>query len=217
VSATLYSYFRSSASWRVRIALAVKAVPVSIVPVHLLRDGGEQHRAEFLTLNPQGLVPCLVENGQVLTQSAAICEYLDERYPEPPLLPRDALERARVRGLAQAIACDIHPLDNLRVLRYLRRTLEQEQDRVDAWYRHWIEVGFAAVEAELARAPQGAYCWGDAVTLADVFLVPQVANARRKDVDLAPFPRIVQIDARLSALPAFAAAVPERQPDYSEG
>lgn len=217
MATTLYAYFRSSASWRVRIALAYKDLPYELVPVHLLRDGGEQNGAAFRALNPQGLVPCLVEDGRVLTQSLAICEYLDERHPQPPLLPASAADRAQVRALSQAIACDIHPLDNLRVLQYLRHALGQSKDRVDAWYRHWIEVGFQALETELVRAGAGRHCFGDAVTLADICLVPQVANARRLAVDLAHFPSIVRIDAHLTALPAFVASAPARQPDFSEG
>jgi maleylacetoacetate isomerase len=217
LAATLYAYFRSSASWRVRIALAVKGLPAQIVPVHLLREGGEQNAAAFRAINPQGLVPCLVEDGRVLTQSLAICEYLEERHPEPPLLPAAPADRAQVRAFAQAIACDIHPLDNLRVLQYLRHELGQPKEHVDAWYRHWIEVGFRALETELGRGGADRYCFGESVSLADVCLVPQVANARRLAVDLAPFPAIVSIDAHLSALPAFMSSAPSRQPDFSEG
>jgi maleylacetoacetate isomerase len=217
MTAVLYSYFRSSAAWRARIALAWKSVPVSIAPVNLRGpDGGEQRSPEFLALNPQGLVPCLVEDGHVIAQSTAICEYLEERYPTPPLMPASPLERARVRALAQAIACDIHPLDNLRVLQYLRHRLGHTQDQIDEWYRHWIEVGFRAIEAGLEQLPGARYCCGSAVTLADVFLVPQVANARRVNLDLAPFPRIRDVEQRLLALPAFADTAPTRQPDYSE-
>jgi maleylacetoacetate isomerase len=183
----------------------------------LLRDGGEQHSPGYLAVNPQGLVPCLIEDGQVIAQSVAICEYLEERYPQPPLLPSGALERARVRALVQTIACDIHPLNNLRVLQYLRRPLGHTREQTDQWYRHWIDVGFAALESELASSATGDYCFGQCVSMADVFLVPQVANARRLEVDLGRYPRIAAIDARLSALPAFAQAVPARQADYSEG
>lgn len=218
MTAVLYSYFRSSASWRVRIALAWKSVPASIAPVDLRGpDGGEQRSPEYLALNPQGFVPCLVEDGQVITQSVAICEYLEERYPQPPLLPADPLARARVRALVQSIACDIHPLDNLRVLQYLRHSMGQSQDRIDQWYRHWIEAGFGALEAGLSQNADGGYCCGGALSMADVFLVPQVANARRFAVDLGPFPRIRAIEARLLELPAFADTAPTRQPDYSEG
>jgi maleylacetoacetate isomerase len=216
VGLALYSYFRSSASWRVRIALAVKGLPAQILPVHLLKEGGQQHAPQFRALNPQELVPCLVDEGRVIAQSVAICEYLEETHPEPPLLPAAPPERARVRALVQAIACDIHPLNNLRVLQYLRHEMRHGKEEVDAWYRHWIEVGFAALETELTRSATGPTCVGTALTLADVFLVPQVANARRLQVDLAPYPRIVALDAQLSALPTFRAAAPERQPDYSE-
>lgn len=210
---TLYTYFRSSAAWRVRIALALKGLDYAAVPIHLLRDGGQQHGADYRALNPAGLVPALVDDGATLTQSLAICEYLDERHPEPALLPADALGRARVRALALAVACDIHPINNLRVLQYLKGTLGHGQDEADAWYRHWIEVGFASIEAELARLGSERHCYGDAVTLADVCLVPQVFNARRFKVDLAAYPRIAAIDAHLAALPAFADTAPARQAD----
>lgn len=213
----LYSYFRSSASWRVRIALAWKGLGAQTVPVHLLRDGGQQHAAPYRAINPQGLVPCLIDDGHAITQSVAICEYLEETHPLPALLPAGALERARVRALVQAIACDIHPLNNLRVLQHLRHELGQNKEQVDAWYRHWIDVGFAALETELLRDPVADTCCGGAVTLADVFLVPQVANARRLQVDLARYPRIAAIEAHLLTLPAFQASAPERQPDFVPG
>lgn len=212
----LYSYFRSSASWRVRIVLGWKSVSAQIVPIHLLRDGGQQHSPDYLAVNPQGLVPCLTVQDQTIAQSVAICEYLEECHPQPPLLPASALERARVRALVQTIACDIHPLNNLRVLQYLRRSLGHTREQTDTWYRHWIEVGFAALETELTRTASGDYCCGSSVSMADVFLVPQVANARRLHVDMSRYPRIVAIDARLNELPAFADAAPERQVDYAQ-
>jgi maleylacetoacetate isomerase len=212
---TLYSSARSSASWRVRIALAWKRLPVQMAYVNLRRDGGEQHTAAFRARNPHGLVPFLDDSGTVITQSVAICEYLEECHPLPPLLPPDPQARAQVRALVHAIACDIHPLNNLRVLRYLARELGHAQQATDAWYRHWIETGFAPLEEQLAQRASGRYCCGDAVSLADVFLAPQVLNARRFEVDLAPYPRIVQIDAALNALPAFADTAPARQADYS--
>jgi maleylacetoacetate isomerase len=206
---TLYEYYRSSASFRVRIALNFKQVTVERVEIHLLRDGGEQHGAAFRAINPQGRVPCLVlDDGTTLIQSPAILEWLEETYPQPPMLPRDTIARARVRALAALIACDIHPLNNTSVLGYLKNNLEQSSAAVEAWYAHWIEVGFAALE-QMVGAP---YCCGDAVTLADVMLVPQVANARRFKVDLAPFPRIVAIEQACLALQPFADARPEAQP-----
>ena len=207
---TLYGYWRSSASYRVRIALAVKGLDYEQVPINLAQ--GAQGGVGFRLLNPQGLVPYLIDDTAGLNQSLAIIEYLDEVYPNPPLLPADALGRARVRAAALQIACDIHPLNNLRVLRYLKVELGQEQDVVDAWYRHWVELGFAALE-ELAEGATGAYLFGDAVTLADVCLVPQMWNARRLQADIARFPKLVAIDTRLNALPAIRAASPERQAD----
>ncbi|SPE20537.1 putative maleylacetoacetate isomerase [Burkholderiales bacterium] len=213
---TLYSYARSSAAWRVRIALAWKAVAVHTVPVHLLHGGGEQHSPPYRAINPQGLVPCLLDDGVAIAQSVAICEYLEERYPQPALLPRGHLERAQVRSLVHAIACDIHPLNNLRVLQYLKATLGRSPQEVDDWYRHWIHVGFASLEAEFTRSGSQQYCVGGAVSMADVFLVPQVFNARRLKIDLTDYPRIVAIDAALSKLPAFADTAPSKQPDFVE-
>jgi len=206
----LYGYPMSSASYRVRIALALKGIEVTEVTKQLRR--GEQRAKEFLEINPQGFVPVLgLDDGRALTQSLAIIEYLDELYPQPALLPATPLERAHVRALALMIACDIHPLNNLRVLRYLEGTMGEAQSVRDAWYRHWIEVGFEALEAALARDPErGRFCCGDAPTLADVCLVPQVFNARRYSVDLAPYPRIVATDAACHELTAFAAAAPEK-------
>jgi maleylacetoacetate isomerase len=210
----LYTYWRSSAAFRVRIALNLKGLAWESVPRHLLRDGGEQRRADYLALNPQGLVPALDHDGTLVTQSFAICEYLEEIQPEPRLLPGDAAARAQIRAMALAVACDIHPLNNLRVLRYLRGELRQEDDAVNRWARHWITQGFEALEELIARnSVDGLHCHGAAVTLADVFLLPQVFNARRVELDLGPYPRIRTIAAHLEALPAFAAARPERQPD----
>jgi maleylpyruvate isomerase len=209
----VYEYFRSSAAYRLRIALNLKKLSPERVFVHLRK--GNQRAEEYLAKNPQGLVPALeLDDGTVLTQSLAIIEYLDERYPEPPLLPRDPLERACVRSFALQIACDIHPLDNLRVLTYLLNTMGVSKEQKDGWYKYWIDVGFEALETELARSRSNArYCFGDAPTLADVCLVPQMANARRMNVDLAPYPTLVRIEGALNELPAFAAALPERQPD----
>jgi maleylacetoacetate isomerase len=208
----LYSYWRSSAAYRVRIALHWKGLPFETVATNLGK--GEQRGADFLGLNPQGLVPALEDDGQVLAQSLAILEYLEETHPDPPLLPRDPVGRAQVRSLALAIACDIHPLNNLRVLNYLKGPLGQPQASVDAWYRHWIHEGFRGLEALARRSGgDGAHLYGSSVTLADVCLVPQLYNARRFEVDLAPFPTLVAIGRALEALPAFAAARPETQPD----
>ena len=208
----LYGYFRSSAAYRVRIALALKGLAYEYLAVHLRK--GEQSAAAYLQVNPNALVPVLVDDRGTFTQSLAIIEYLDERYPEPPLLPRAPEARSRVRAIALAIACDVHPLDNLRVLRYLMRTLGASEQAKDAWYRHWIEVGLAALEAQLAREPAtGEFCHGDAPTLADCCLVPQLANARRAGIRLVAYPTLTRIEATCNALPAFAAAAPERQPD----
>jgi maleylpyruvate isomerase len=210
----LYDYFRSSAAYRVRIALNLKGVvPDERTYVHLRM--GNQRAQDYLALNPQGLVPALaLDDGRVLTQSLAIVEYLDETHPEPPLLPSDAEGRARVRGIALQIACDIHPLDNLRVLNYLIGTLGVSREQKDGWYRYWIDVGFEALEKSLARdVATGRFCHGDAPTLADVCLVPQMANARRFSIDLSPYPTLRSIEAACNALPAFADAAPAKQPD----
>ena len=210
----LHTYWRSSAAYRVRIALALKGLEYESVPRHLLRDGGEQRRPDYLALNPQGLVPALEDDGVVVTQSLAICEYLEERFPQPPLLPVIARDRAAVRAMALAVACDIHPLNNLRVLQYLRSELGQDDAGVARWARHWIASGFEALEQLVARrSGDGRYCFGSSVTLADVCLVPQVANARRVQLDLAPWPRILAVTGHLESLPAFAAARPDAQPD----
>ena len=207
----LYTYFRSSAAYRVRIALNLKALPYEMVAIHLTKDGGQQHKPEFHALNPQERVPALVlSSGEVLTQSLAIIEYLDEIEPEPSLLPADALERAKVRAIAQAVACDIHPLNNLIALQYLKRALKHEQADIDTWYHHWVIEGFKAIEAMIRPAP---YACGAHVTLADVCLIPQVFNARRLKVPLDAFPRIVAVETACLKLPAFDRARPENQPD----
>jgi len=210
----LYGYFRSSAAYRVRIALNLKGIAWESVPVHLTREGGEQHKPDYVAINPQKLIPSIDDDGRVLTQSLAIVEYLDETRPEPPLLPADAAGRARVRALAQAIACDIHPINNLRVLAYLTGTLGIGEDAKLNWYRHWVAEGFEAIERLLsAGAGTGRFCHGDAPGLADVCLVPQVFNARRFGLDLAPYPTITRIDAACLVLDAFDRARPEKQPD----
>ncbi len=209
----LYDYFRSSAAYRVRIALNLKGLAAERVFVHLRH--GAQRDEEYLALNPQGLVPTLVtEGGDVLTQSLAIVEWLDETFPQAPLLPSDATGRARVRSLAQAIACDIHPLDNLRVLNYLTGTLGVSEAQRVGWYKYWIDVGLEALEARLAREKEtGRFCHGDMPTVADICLVPQLANARRVAFDFAPYPTLMRIESACNLLPAFADAAPGKQPD----
>jgi maleylacetoacetate isomerase len=210
----LFSYFRSSAAWRVRIALAYKGVPHGTVPVHLVRDGGQQHSDSYRELNPQGLVPVLEDDGQAYAQSLAIIEYLEETHPEPPLLPPDFAGRARVRQMALGIACDIHPLQNLRVLNYLRGPLAQGDGPVADWVRHWIAEGFRSLEELARRLGDGRHhLYGGSVTMADACLVPQMYNARRWHLDLKPYPALVAIDAHLMTLPAFSTTRPEAQPD----
>jgi len=210
----LYSYFRSSASFRVRIALNLKGLAYETLPVHLTRSGGEQFVPQFRTLNPDALVPVLEDDGRVLTQSLAIIEYLDETHPEPPLLPGDALERAYVRSFALGIACEIHPLNNLRVLRYLVHTLAASEDAKNAWYRHWVEQGLAALEARVvAERRSGRHVLGDAVTMADVLLVPQVFNAQRFDCRLDHVPTLMGIFENCMQLAAFVESQPSVQPD----
>lgn len=209
----LYTYFRSSAAFRVRIALGLKGLKYQPAFVQLAE--GAQKDADYLALNPQGLIPALETDGKILSQSLAIIEYLDETHPEPPLLPADPVDRARVRAMAQMIACDIHPLNNLRVLKYLGGPLEQSDEAIAIWYRHWINEGFAALEELVARhGGDGGYCFGDNATIVDCLLVPQMWNARRFETDMAPFPRLRQIDARLQEVDAFRDAAPENQPDF---
>ena len=207
----LYSYFRSSAAYRVRIALNFKGMTYETIPVHLVKDGGHNRRPEFRAVNPQMRIPTLVApTGDVLIQSLAIIEYLEEIQPNPPLLPKDPIARAKVRALADIVACDIHPLNNTSPLRYLKREMHQEQSAIDAWYHHWVTEGFEALEALVEPAP---YAYGKEVTMADTCLVPQVANARRLKVPLDKFPKILGIEAACLKLPAFDRARPENQPD----
>jgi maleylacetoacetate isomerase len=207
----LYSYFRSSAAYRVRIALNFKEIAYDIIPIHLQKDGGRHKSAEYRAINPQMRVPALeLPGGEVLVQSLAIINYLEETFPEPPLLPPDARSRAHVRAVADIVACDIHPLNNLAPLNYLRDPLKQEQEAVRTWYRHWILEGFAAIEKMISSGP---YAFGSAVTLADVCLVPQVANAKRFKVPLDAFPKILAAEDACQQLPAFDKARPENQPD----
>ena len=210
----LYGYFRSSAAFRARIALNLKGIRPELRFVHLLRDGGQQHTAEYRTLNPQELIPALVHVGHTITQSLAIIEYLDEIHPEPPFLPSDAPGRARARSLAYQIACDIHPVNNLRVNQFLKATFRADTDAQANWQRHWIRLGFEALEAQLARdRATGKFCHGDTPTIADICLIPQMANARRVTLDLDPYPALRRIEAAALALPAFEAALPANQPD----
>jgi maleylacetoacetate isomerase len=214
VSRRLYTYWRSSAAFRVRIALNLKGLAYESVPTHLLRDGGQQHQASYRSINPQSLVPALEDDGELIAQSLAIIEYLDETHPEPPLLPGSARDRAAIRAMALAVACDIHPLNNLRVLQYLRRELKLDDAAIARWNHEWISRGFMALETWIERhSGDGRHCFGSQVTLADVFLLPQVFNARRVELDLAPWPRLAGVAQHLEALPAFAAARPDAQPD----
>lgn len=210
----LHTYFRSSASYRVRIALNLKGLAYEAIPVHLVRDGGQQYTAAFTALNPSALVPVLVDGDVTLGQSLAIIEYLEEQYPEPPLLPSDAVGRARVRAIAQTVACEIHPIDNLRVLRYLEFQLSVSTDARQAWYHHWVKLGFAAIEQLLRESGStGRYCHGDTPTLADCCLVPQVFNAERFGVSLDAYPTLQRIASICLELDAFQRAAPQAQPD----
>jgi maleylacetoacetate isomerase len=209
----LYDYFRSSAAFRLRIALNLKGLAYERAFIHLRK--GDQRSAAYLKLNPQGLVPALEDGPHLLTQSLAIIGYLDETHPNPPFMPKTPAERARVRALALAIACDIHPLNNLRVLQYLKNVLKVSDAQHDAWYRHWIAEGFTAIESMLAHGGTGRFCHGEAPTLADICLVPQVFNAKRlyKDDELKVYPSIMRIFGECMKLPAFDAAQPSKQPD----
>lgn len=210
----LYSYFRSSASYRVRIALNLKGLPYEYAAVHLLRGGGEQLTPEYRRVGPDGIVPALVDGDQVLLQSLAIVEYLEETHPNPPLLPGTPADRAHIRAIALQIACEIHPLNNLRVLKYLKHQLGVADDAKDAWYKHWVENGFNVLESMLAGdARTGKFVHGDTPTMADVALIPQVFNAQRFNVDMQPYPTIQRIYDEAMRLDAFVRAAPEQQPD----
>jgi len=210
----LYTYFRSSAAYRVRIALHLKGLTYEAMPVHLLRDGGEQLQETYRSINPSGLVPAFQDEWLTLTQSIAILEYLEDAHPHPPILPKDAPGRARVRELAQIVACDIHPVNNLRVLRYLKHDLGLSEETKNAWYRHWLTDGLAVLEKHLARDPSaGPLCHGYVPTIADCCLVPQVYNAERHGIDFSVYPNIARIYALCNKLPAFIAAHPGNQPD----
>jgi len=210
----LYGYFRSSAAFRARIALNLKGIKPELRFIHLLKDGGQQHGAQYRALNPMELIPALVHNGHLITQSLAIMEYLDEIVPQPPILPKDALGRARVREIAYVIACDIHPVNNLRLGQYLKRELGASDEQQVAWQRHWITVGFEALEKVLSTSPgTGAFCHGDAPTIADICLIPQMFNARRVKLEIERYPTLARIEEQALKHPAFDAAHPRNQPD----
>ena len=210
----LYTYFRSSAAYRVRIALNLKELNYDAIPVHLLRDGGEQLQEQYRAINPSGLVPAFQDDYITLTQSMAILEYLEDAYPEIPLMPKDPAGRARVRELAQIVACDIHPVNNLRILRYLVKDLGLSEEVKTEWYRHWLVGGLEVLEKHLARDPSaGPLCHGYNPTIADCFLVPQVFNATRHGIDVSVYPNIARVNEACASIPAFVAAHPSNQPD----
>ncbi len=210
----LYSYFRSSAAYRVRIALNLKGLPAEIVPVHLVKNGGEQHSAEYCQLNASELVPTLIDDTFALSQSLSILEYLDEKYPEPALLPKQIQQRALIRAFSQNIACDIHPLNNLRVLQYLQNVFALSEGEKSTWYKHWIELGMRSLEAQLTES-NGQFCFGEQATFADCCLIPQVYNAKRFNIDVSAFPKIESIYQHCMTLDAFQQAAPEAQIDAS--
>ena len=208
----LYTYFRSSAAFRVRIALNLKGIAYEPLFVHLAK--GQHREANYTDVNAQALLPTLeLDDGTRLTQSLAIIEWLDEQQPTPPLIPQDSLARARVRSLSYLVACEIHPLNNLRVLQHLKRALGQSQEQIDQWYRHWIADGLAKLEADLGRGGSGKFCHGDSPTMADCCLVPQIFNAKRYESDLAPYPETMRVFENCMKLAAFDRAQPSKQPD----
>jgi maleylpyruvate isomerase len=210
----LYTFFRSSASYRVRIALNLKGLTYEQAPIHLRRGGGEQLSAAYKAINPQALVPTLEDNGKVLTQSLAIIEYLEETHPNPPLLPKDPADKASVRSMAMVIACEVHPIQNLRVLNYVKKEYNLTDEQVNRWAQQWIDLGLSALEQMIvAQSKPVKYCFGAAPTLADICLVPQLGNARRYGCDLSRYPNILAVEKDCLALPAFANAAPEKQPD----
>lgn len=210
----LYTFFRSSASYRVRIALNLKGLSYEQAPIHLRRGGGEQLGAAYTAINPQALVPALEDHGKILTQSLAIIEYLEEKHPAPALLPADPADRALVRSMAMIIACEVHPIQNLRVLNHIKNEYNQSDEQVSRWAQHWIDLGLSALEPMIAAQPRrGKFCYGDTPTVADICLVPQLGNARRYGCDLSKYPAILAIEKNCLALPAFSNAAPEKQPD----
>lgn len=210
----LYTFFRSSASYRVRIALNLKGLSYEQAAIHLRRGGGEQLMPAYAKINPQALVPALEDNGRILTQSLAIIEYLEETHPNPPLLPNDPADKALVRSMALVIACEVHPIQNLRVLNYVKANYNQSDEQVNRWAQHWINLGLSALQEMIAAQPKrGKFCFGDAPTIADICLVPQLGNARRYGCDLSKYPAILAIEKNCNALSAFANAAPEKQPD----
>jgi maleylpyruvate isomerase len=210
----LYTFFRSSASYRVRIALNLKGLSYEQAPIHLRRGGGEQLSTAYRSINPQALVPALEDGGRILTQSLAIIEYLEEKHPHPALLPRDPADKALVRSMAMVIACEVHPIQNLRVLNHVKKEYGQSDEQVNRWAQHWIDLGLTALEEMIVAQPKrGKFCFGDTPTPADICLVPQLGNARRYGCDLAKYPTILEIEKNCMALAAFADAAPERQPD----
>jgi len=210
----LYTFFRSSASFRVRIALNLKNLSYDQIPINLRRGGGEQFRANYQNINAQALVPTLEDDGRYLIQSLAIVEYLEEKYPSPPLLPKAAADRAVVRSMALVIACEVHPIQNLRVLNYIKNEYQQNDEQVNRWAQHWIELGLAALEQMInAQTARGTFCFGDTPTLADICLVPQLGNARRFGCDLSRYPKILSVEKACIVIPAFADAAPDKQPD----
>ena len=208
----LYSYWRSTASYRVRIALGLKGLDYEYVPVHLVKEGGEQHSAEFRALNPNGLVPTLADDDVVLSQSYAIINYLEKKYPDTPLYTADTIKDAEIESLAQSIACDIHPLNNLRVLKYLSSEMEISDSQRDQWYQHWVAEGFKGIERRLSNSPT-TYALTNRPSVADIYLVAQVYNAHRFNCDMTPYTRINELNDLCLQLPAFEAAIPENQPD----
>lgn len=208
----LYTYFRSSAAYRVRIALNLKGLEAKHIPVHLVNNGGEQHSEMFRRVNPGELVPALIEDDFTLTQSLSMIEYLEEKFPETPLLPKNLQQRALIRAFSLNITCDIHPLNNLRVLQYLSKTLNASDEQKIEWYRHWVITGLKALEAQLTYS-NGQFCFGDQPSLADCCLIPQVYNAKRFNIDLSDFPKIESIYTHCNSLDAFQKAAPEAQLD----